>query len=220
MHAAGAAAMSPEELVGATWRNLAHRQGASAAAAEAVLEEVIRAYREPARHYHTLAHIAVLLRQLEGHTADLRNGDAVTLAIIFHDVVYDPRRPDNEQQSAAMAHRRLTALGFAPNLIHRVADYIEATQHGRELDTQDPDLALLLDLDLSTLAAAPDAYRLYASAIRREYGHVPDALYRLGRRQVLKGFLARKHIYRTRRLAELWETRARVNINAEIAELT
>ena len=212
--------MSPEELVAATWRGLAQRQGASAAAAETLLEDVIRAYREPARHYHTLAHIAVLLRQLEGHTAELANPDLVMLAIIFHDVVYDPRRQDNEQQSAAMAHRRLTALGFAPNLIQRVADYIEATQHGRELDTQDPDLALLLDLDLSTLAAAPDAYRLYASAIRREYGHVPDALYRLGRRQVLKGFLARKHIYRTRRLAELWETRARVNINAEIAELT
>src|SRR5262249_29092639 len=159
-------------------------------------------------------------RQLEADNAAVGNGDAVALAIIFHDVVYDPRRQDNEAQSAAVARARLTALGFAPDLINRVADYIEATQHGRQLDTEDPDLALLLDLDLSTLAAAPDAYRLYASAIRREYGHVPDALYRVGRRHVLQGFLARAKIYRTPRLAELWEARARANISAEIAELT
>jgi predicted metal-dependent HD superfamily phosphohydrolase len=212
--------MSAEELLAATWRTLARRQDASASAAEAVLDELIESYLEPARQYHTLEHIAVLLQQLETNKTGVGDGDAVALAIIFHDVVYDPLRQDNEQQSAALARQRLTALGFASSLIARVADYIEATQHGRHIDTQDPDLALLLDLDLSTLAAAPDAYRLYANAIRREYAHVPDALYRSGRRQVLQGFLAREHIYRTPRLAKLWEARARANISTEIADLT
>jgi predicted metal-dependent HD superfamily phosphohydrolase len=212
--------MSAQALLSTTWRRLAQRQGASASAAEAVLDDLIHSYLEPARQYHTLEHIAVLLRQLETHKTGFDDGDAVALAIIFHDAVYDPRRQDNEQQSAALARQRLTALGFAADLIDRVAHYIEATQHGRPSDTEDPSLALLLDLDLSTLAAAPDAYRLYASAIRREYAHVPDALYRLGRRQVLEGFLARDHIYRTPRLAELWEARARANISAEIADLT
>jgi predicted metal-dependent HD superfamily phosphohydrolase len=208
-----------EELVAQTWRGLAKRLSSNAPAAEAVLNELIGAYREPARHYHTLAHIAALLRQLEAHSDAVGNRDAVALAIIFHDVVYDPRRQDNEQQSAVVARARLGALGFPARLIQKVAGYIEATQHGREVDSDDQDLALLLDLDLSTLASAPEAYRLYASDIRREYAHVPNALYRLGRRQILQGFLARERIYRTPRLAEQWEARARANISEEIARL-
>jgi predicted metal-dependent HD superfamily phosphohydrolase len=212
--------MTAEELLAETWRGLTERQSTSTREAEAVLAEVILAYREPARHYHTLAHIAALLRELQAHSAAIGDGDAIAHAIIFHDVVYDPRRRDNEQQSAGVARERLTALGFAASLIQKVVGYIEATQHGGEVDIEDPDLALLLDLDLSTLAAAPEAYRLYAGAIRREYGHVPDALYRLGRRQILEGFLARERIYRTPRLAARWEARARANIREEIAHLT
>jgi predicted metal-dependent HD superfamily phosphohydrolase len=211
--------MSDEELVAQTWRGLATRQSTNARAAEAVLDGLIRAYREPVRHYHTLAHIAALLRQLEAHSGAVGNRDAVALAIIFHDVVYDPRRQDNEQQSAVVARERLGALGSPASLVQKVTTYIEATQHGRELDSGDEDLALLLDLDLSTLASAPDTYRLYASDIRREYGHVPNALYRLGRRQILKSFLAREKIYRTPALAERWEARARANISEEIAQL-
>jgi predicted metal-dependent HD superfamily phosphohydrolase len=208
-----------EELVAQTWRGLAKRLSTNAPAAEAMLDELMRAYREPARHYHTLAHIAALLRQLEAHSGAVGNRDAVALAIIFHDVVYDPRRQDNEQQSAVVARARLGALGFPARLIQKVAVYIEATQHGQDVDIHDQDLALLLDLDLSTFASAPEAYRLYARDIRREYEHVPNALYRLGRRQILQGFLARGRIYRTPRLAARWEARARANISEEIARL-
>ena len=73
---------------------------------------------------------------------------------------------------------------------------------------------MLLDLDLSVLAAAPDRYRAYAQAIRQEYAAVPDALYRPGRRRVLEGFLARPQIYRTERLRALWEASARANLSA------
>jgi predicted metal-dependent HD superfamily phosphohydrolase len=85
--------------------------------------------------------------------------------------------------------------------------------------TDDCDLAVLLDLDLSTLAAAPAEYRTCAQAIRREYAQVPDELYRPGRRRILEGFLARGRIYRTDQLHALWEERARANISGEIAEL-
>ena len=211
--------MTAQALLSETWRRLAARQGVRAPMAEPVLDELIGAYLQPARQYHTLDHIAALLRQLEEHKDGVIDHDAVALAILFHDVVYDPRRQDNEAQSAAVARQRLTSLGFAAAGVDTVAAYIEATQHGREVEITDPDLALLLDLDLSTLAATPDVYRLYTSAIRREYSHVPDALYRRGRRQVLDGFLARKRIYRTERLHALWEARARANISEEIAGL-
>src|SRR5262245_66580028 len=126
--------MSAEELVAETWRGLVQRQSSNASAAEAVLDELMRAYREPARHYHTLIHIGALLRQLEAYSGAVGNRDAVALAIIFHVVGYDPRRQDNEQQSAVVGRARVAALGFPATMITHVATYIEGTLHGREID--------------------------------------------------------------------------------------
>jgi len=212
--------MSALVLLSATWHELVQRLSSSGPPAERVLDELVAAYLEPARQYHTLEHIAQLLRHLDEHGRAVIDRDAVALAIIFHDAVYDPRRQDNEQASAALARTRLTSLAFTDALIGKVERYIEATQHASALEVDDPDLALLLDLDLATLAAAPKEYGDYAEAIRREYAHLPDSLYQHGRRQVLAGFLARARIYRTESLYTLWEQRARANIMGEIAGLT
>jgi len=213
--------MSAREPVRRCWDDLASRQGCAAPAATAVLEEVVLAYGQPHRHYHTLDHIAALLALLDEHGRGLLDRDAVMLAILFHDAVYDPARHDNEQASAAFAVERLAGLGFAHELTTKVSRYILATQHGQSAKvTDDADLALLLDLDLSILAAARAEYRAYTQAIRGEYASVPDELYRPGRRRVLEGFLAREQIYRTERLYALWEQPARVNLIGEIADLT
>jgi predicted metal-dependent HD superfamily phosphohydrolase len=139
--------------------------------------------------------------------------------MLFHDVVYDPLRHDNEEKSAALAGTRLAFLGFPGGVIAKVEQYINATTHAQDFVNSDCDLAVLLDLDLSTLAAAPAEYRGYSQAIRREYSLVPDELYRRGRRRILEGFLGRQRIYRTDHLHGLWEERARANISGEIAEL-
>jgi predicted metal-dependent HD superfamily phosphohydrolase len=185
-----------------------------------VLEEMARAYREPHRHYHTLDHIAALLELLDRHGVGAVDPDALRLAILFHDVVYDPTRHDNEQASAALAAEWLTRLGFPHALGAKVARCIMATRHDQPPEASgDADLALLLDLDLSILASAPADYRAYADAVRLEYAFVPGHLYRAGRQRVLEGFLARERIYLTDRLRVSWEQRARINLAAEIAEL-
>ena len=212
--------MKPHKLVSSAWRDLVRRHGYDAVAAERALEELVRAYAEPHRHYHTLDHIADLLRLLEKH-GGVSGADAVKLAILFHDAVYDPARQDNETASARLAVVQLSALGFAADLVAKVESYILATQHGAPVAAiGDADLDQLLDLDLSVLAAAPDRYRAYAQAIRQEYAMVSDALYRPGRRRVLEGFLARPQIYRTEGLRSLWEAPARANLAGEIAVLT
>ena len=109
----------------------------------------MRAYSEPHRHYHTLSHIADLLQLLDEH-GGIADGDAVTLAILFHDAVYDPARQDNEAASASLARERLTLLGFPQQLLAKVERYILATQHGASVPAAgDADLQVLLDLDLS-----------------------------------------------------------------------
>jgi predicted metal-dependent HD superfamily phosphohydrolase len=204
------------------WNGLVSRRGFDPRAAATVLEEAVRAYGEPHRHYHTLDHIAALLVLLDRHGADYSDRDALSLAIMFHDVVYDPRRPDNEAASAAWAAARLECLGFPAASRTKIARYVLATRHDRPLgatDAGEADLVLLLDLDLSVLATQPDDYRAYAQAVRREYEFVPDSLYRPGRRRVLEGFLLRERIYLTGRLRAAWEEAARANLAAEVAEL-
>ena len=212
--------MNAHEQLSDVWCDLTRRQVRTGPAAHAALDELVQAYSEPHRHYHTIKHIASLLQLLDEHGRGVLDRNAVALAILFHDVIYDPARHDNEHASADFASERLAALGFPAQLIAKVKGYILATQHVHSPPTiNDVDLALLLDLDLSILAAPPAEYRTYAQAIRREYAHVPDALYRLGRRRILEGFLARERIYQTEQLHALWDERARTNIAGEIAGL-
>jgi predicted metal-dependent HD superfamily phosphohydrolase len=188
----------------------------------AALHELEVAYGQPHRHYHTLQHIAALvhLASPHRHGCGAVDEEALLLAILFHDIVYDPARADNEEASAVLAAERLSALGFPEATVAKVARYIRATRHDRPADADgDTDLALLLDLDLSILAASPDRYRAYAEAVRREYAAVPDELYRAGRRRVLEGLVKRERLYFTEELHALWEKPARANLVAEIATL-
>jgi predicted metal-dependent HD superfamily phosphohydrolase len=205
----------------ARWHALAARLAIAQAPAAILLNELIRAYSEPGRHYHNLGHIAQLLELLDQHGLDLRGRDAIELAIFFHDAVYVPIRSDNEAASAALARARLTALGGTETLVREVERLILATRHGTaHADAgSDPDLALLLDLDLSILCAERAVYAAYAAAIRNEYAVVPDLIYRPGRRRVLVEFLARPRIYATPRLYEAWEAAARANLEWESAAL-
>jgi predicted metal-dependent HD superfamily phosphohydrolase len=211
--------MDAHELLSNTWRNLAIRRNWETASSPAVLAELLEAYSERGRQYHTIEHVASLLRQLDEHGPTVIDRDAVILAILFHDVIYDPRRHDNEEQSAARAHATLAGLGLPDEVVEKVERYILATKHNPVFVTDDCDLALLLDLDLSILAAPPAEYLIYSEAIRREYGHVPDEQYREGRLQILVAFLTRDRIYRTDRLHSLWEEPARANINKELTGL-
>ena len=82
------------------------------------------------------------------------------------------------------------------------------------------DLRLFLDFDLEVLSRAPEEYDLYATQIRQEYSHYVDDIYRAGRVNVLKKFLARDRIYFN--TGGVWQQRefaARENIMREIERL-
>ena len=203
------------------WDALTSRLGFAQAASAAVFDELAQAYSGPGRHYHNLDHIAQLLALLDQHGQDARGRDAIELAIFFHDAVYVPLRSDNEAASAALARTPLTALGATEPLVREVERLILATRHGTALAdaASDPNLALLVDLDLSILGTERAVYAAYAAAIRREYAVVPDLIYRPGRRRVLAEFLTRPRIYATPRLHEAWEGAARANLEWESASL-
>lgn len=175
-------------------------------------------YAEPARHYHTLAHIDALRRGLDRWRHLARDPLALVAAIWFHDAIYDPQRRDNEARSAELARVELAALDWSADAIERVAVLVLATAH-HDADAHDSDAWLFLDLDLSVLALDAQHYAAYRDAVRAEYAFVDDARYRAGRAAVLRSFIDRAAIYRTPALQAAWEAAARANLAAELATL-
>lgn len=176
--------------------------------------ELAARYAEPWRAYHDLGHVLDVLSVLDD--VALTDPLAVTLAVWFHDAVYDPRANDNEERSAALAAERSANL-LGGDWVRRVETLILATK--RHEPTGDPDTAALLDADLAILGASPARYDAYAAAIRREYAWVPDDAYREGRSRVLHGFLGRDRVYRTPRLFARFEAAARRNLRRELGFL-
>ena len=180
-------------------------------------QEIAWHYGEKGRYYHTLAHLEHLLGELAPYQRLLADPDAVLFALFYHDLIYRPTRPDNEEKSAARAGARLRELGVPAPIIARCEAHILATRHGD--GEVERDTALFTDADLSILGAEPAAYFAYAEKVRKEYGIFPDLIYKPGRRKVLKHFLVRRRIFRTDEFADQYEAAARRNLEQELAML-
>jgi predicted metal-dependent HD superfamily phosphohydrolase len=177
-------------------------------------DDLIAAYSAPNRYYHNLAHIEDCLDVLSGlgniSTADR---DILAQAIWWHDVVYDPVRSDNEELSAQIAEQNLPA-----DIGKEVGRLIRLTA-SHQVEPGDHLGAILISIDLSILGADPTRYDIYASSIRKEYAHVPDQAYRVGRSEVLRRFVDRPIIYPDADFAKKYDRRARENIAREMASL-
>ena len=176
------------------WRALWQRGGAGGDI-DGVFARLSSLYAAPGRYYHTLAHVEQCLEELDGARHLARDPGAVEAAIWFHDCIYDPRRSDNEARSADFAAGAMASLGVAAERIAAVRQMILATRHAEA--PAGPDAQLLVDVDLAILGQPEAQFDAYERAIRREYGHVPDADFRRGRAAVLKQFLGRRWIYGT-----------------------
>jgi predicted metal-dependent HD superfamily phosphohydrolase len=185
-------------------------------------DELVRAYAAAERHYHNLTHIEATLGLMRGHENALSDPHSVEAAIWFHDAVYDTRRYDNEEKSAQLAADRLTGL-VSPDRVALIASMIRATAghhvSDRLNDSERRDCALFLDMDLAILGSAPAAFAAYEDAVRREYGWVPDALWRDGRRKVLQSFLDRPAIYMSPQFQASHEAAARANLARSLERL-
>jgi predicted metal-dependent HD superfamily phosphohydrolase len=189
---------------------------------EPLRAELIAAYTAPDRHYHDLRHIETLLGLAKTCAGVIADDDAVEAAIWFHDAIYDSRRGDNEERSAALATERLAGAARSDRIDH-IATMIRATAGHAMPDLADAasrhDCALFLDMDLSILGSPAADFDAYEAGVRREYDWVSDARWRLGRRAVLAGFLARPTIYASDRFQASHEAAARRNLTRAIARL-
>jgi predicted metal-dependent HD superfamily phosphohydrolase len=178
-------------------------------------DALLSAYGDPARGYHDLLHLTEVLDRLEelGEAAVVGDGIEVRLAAWFHDAVYDGLRGD-EDRSAMWAEEALADTTYAAE----VARLVRLTEHH---DPGPDDLAgqVLCDADLAILAADPPRYAAYVKGVRRDYAHVGDADFAIGRAAALRDLCTRDRLFHTAYARERWEPAARANLAAELAGL-
>ena len=178
---------------------------------------VMDAWSQPHRRYHGLAHLAAVLGvvgELDGTATDPA---AVRLAAWYHDVVYEPTQPDNEQVSAERARAGLR--GLVPDERLAEVERLVLLTAGHDPEPDDANGAVLCDADLAVLAGPPESYAAYASAVREEYGHLSDEEFTSGRIAVLESLLALPALYRTPEATRQWTATARANLTAELTLL-
>lgn len=179
---------------------------------------LVAAWSEPHRRYHSLQHLRDILAGVDELSAFADDPDSVRLAAWYHDAVY-AGLPDDEEQSARRAERELSSLGVAPAVVDEVARLVRLTI------THDPapgdhNGEVLSDADLASLAVPGEHYRRNSAAIREEYRHIPDEVFRKGRLQVLAALLGGTAVFRTEPGRRCWEAAARDNMSAEMAALS
>ena len=187
---------------------------ASEGAWSSLFREVLDAYREPARHYHTVEHLEEMVAVVSGAPEGPDQPRVAYLSVFFHDAVLVSGAKDNEARSAELARARLQPWLDVDEL-DRIEEIVLATR-GHEHDLSDRDRTIVLDADLAILGASRERYRRYAQGIREEYRHVPGPVFRFHRRKFLKELLARPFLYGDPRIAEELEGAARANLQAEL----
>ncbi|MGY6502376.1 MAG: HD domain-containing protein [Acidimicrobiales bacterium] len=198
------------------WRDLAARIGWTGDEATAVGTDLIDRYREPHRHYHDTVHLAAVLASLDELSAPVPPPVVVELAAWFHDAVYAGRPGDDETASAQLARGRLADSPLAEPDVEAVAAMVESTaRHMDPTADHDSDTALLLDADLSILAAPVAQYETYVGGVRAEHADVDDERFRRGRLAVVEALLARDPLFLTPAGRSRLEPAARQNLRRE-----
>lgn len=166
--------------------------------------------------YHNWSHIAHGLGLLWQYRDLIPEFNAVAIAWLNHDRVYDATASDNEEKSAELGRGMCVGLG-QDDMADRVAELILDTKHRAEPRT--PAGQWLVGIDLAILGETGERFAAFDRNIRTEYAHVPGTLYRIGRGRILRTFLERDEIYQVPELKERFEAKARANLKAALAAL-
>lgn len=186
----------PSDTFVRRWQALAAHLGLDPAKSQEVGDYLLAQYSASSRHYHGAGHILSMLEGFDATKASFKQPLAAELAIFFHDVIYDPSRQDNEEESAKKLQALLGGL-VDRTLLETAARGIEATR--QHVLTPSHDINLLIDLDMAVLGQPWPVYERYAKGVMQEYLPVyGEMAYRHGRRTLfLEPTLAHGTIFLT-----------------------
>ena len=175
--------------------------------------EIEREYSSKNRYYHTLRHLQSIYKVLEPFKLDT----LLEFSIFYHDIIYDVKASNNEEQSAFFAKKSMKQLNVPTKLQEEVFNLIIETKTHQ---TNCEENALFIDADLAILGSSKKNYQEYILNIRKEYAHYSDKIYKNSRKKVLESFLKEERIYKSKHFYEYFEEQAKSNIKSEINSLS
>jgi pantetheine-phosphate adenylyltransferase len=178
-----------------------------------------RCYSAEGRFYHNLKHLENCLTEFRAIESTLKNSKAVIMALLFHDIVYDPEAHQalaNETASWTLA-KQLCSLNEQDD-----ADIMNLMLHTSHSYTRDKnaDTDTVCDIDMAILGYSEQNFDDYEANIRREYAFASDAQYSAGRLHFLRTLLAKDTIFKTDYFKNKYEAAARENISRLISQLS
>ncbi len=176
--------------------------------------EIVRAYSEEHRAYHTINHIKNMVVSVAAYEVPR----SFEFAIFYHDFVYDTKSLNNEENSTEIARMKAKSLGYSDDEQDLIEELIMSTKHhmpiGRSKYT-----SLFLDADLSKLGSEPEEYNIYKDQIRSEYNQFSDEEYGTGRAKFLNKMLKKENIFNTATFRAQLQHKAVTNMLRELHSL-
>ena len=181
--------------------------------------QLVQAYGESHRHYHTWSHIESVWGHLGRLPDQVPHAEAMRLAVLFHDVVYSTQ-PENYGLNEARSAQALRDAAHAASYdnteeLNLACAMIEATRT-HQLDAQwmaQSQQAIqavhwVLDADMAVLASSDDELEAYDTHIAQEWGynegnHVRDLLFAKGRGQALLRMLMQWPLFHSKEFAPM-----------------
>ena len=183
-----------------------------------IAPDSVPAERHFRRYYHTDVHVRNLLDGWNAIVSDTKMhlGMAVagSIAIIYHDAVYDPTRNDNEERSAELMRKEMQGR-LDKDYILIAEEAILQTKHTDD-NCNSWFHNVIRDLDLRGLGGSKPEYRRNTWQIRHEYSMFTDEQFLEGRQKFLVYMLGKERIFRTPEFKHL-EDNARTNIRYELS---
>lgn len=180
-----------------------------------IYDLVVRCYNDGKHVYHTLDnHIEPGLRLIHEHILKTEHPNTIMCAWVFHDLIIDPIRHDNEQRSAELCREVLLSIGIPASKVEEVVQLILATKHSDPVG--DLDKRFICDIDLSFLALDFSDFVNNTNKLRQEYGDRPEADFVRGEMAFFERLLNRDKIFQTEIFQNLFEKRTRRNIRGSL----
>lgn len=146
--------------------------------------EISKKWSETHRFYHTLEHLMDLLDQIEKkYPKESKERDMLILTALFHDIIYNPARDDNEEKSAKFF---LMHCDDKSDDVEDIYDMIMDTK----THTATTELSKVFnDMDMNIVTRDFDSLLRWEEEIREEYEIYPNEMYKEGRLKFLNSLI-------------------------------
>lgn len=153
------------------------------------LKELPFRWSENHRFYHTTEHLEQIIKDIENNIyfreLNIYEKHALLLAAFFHDIVYDPKRKDNEDKSINFFISSFKERDT--KMINTVCDLIETTKYRKRPFNKLQ--RIFWDADNAVFKKGYDEIIKKENLIRKEYYFVPKKEYKEKRIEFFKSCL-------------------------------